>query len=163
VIIALINLVIFIVGVVAISTIVVTIIEKLFFKGLDELDALIQRRSVPSPSLFTTSNHSGYERENSKTKINPTNSPVYSHKIPYEISQPSIITTHRNSPFKETHTERRYKNHYRNKNNRENLKSFFGYFKHSVPISHIGSIVNWLRRRVNQSGKEPSKLCCFRR
>jgi hypothetical protein len=148
----------FFIGVVATSIIIVTIIDKLFFKGLDALDGLIKRRSVPPSSLFTASNECGYERGDSKTKINPTNSPIYPHKTRYEIDQSLVITTHRNSPFKETHAQRRYKNNYRNKDNRENLKSFFGYFKYFVPVRHIGSIVNRLRRAVNQSGKEPVRM-----
>jgi hypothetical protein len=144
----------FFIAVVAASIIIVTAIDRLFFRSLDALDGLIKRRSAPPSSLFT-SNEGRYKRGDSKTKINPSNSLVYPHKTHYEIDQQLIIAAHRNSPFKEIHAQRRYKNHHRNKNNRENLESPFGYFKHFVPIRHIRSIVNRLRGRVNESGKEP--------
>lgn len=154
-IIAIIDLVIFIVGCVTISTIIVVSVVNLVDKGLDALDALILRHSVLCPpSRLETTNQIRNSRGYSKPEINDTKSLIDSHSIPYEIHKLLIAVDQGNSPFKNV---REIKKQLYQKNNTEANEKSPRYLTGCPPVKHMVRILDRLKRRVNQSGKEPSQ------
>lgn len=149
-------IVLFFIGVVAVSTIVVILAVKLLDKGLDALDELLLWHSIPRrPSRLETCNHIRDSRRYSKTEINPPNNFVYPHGIPYRIRIILIAMSQRNSPFKKAFTKFGVKNQLCQKNNAKTDEKSSRYLTGCPPIKHMASILYRLRRRVNQSGKEP--------
>jgi hypothetical protein len=146
----------FFVGVVAVSIIIVILAVKLLDKGLDALDALILRHSIPCrPSRLETCNQIRDCRRYSKPEINPPNNFVYPHSIPYKIRILLITMSQRNSPFKEALTEGGSKNQFCQKNDAKPNKKSSRYLAGYPPVKHMVSILDRLKRAVNQSGKEP--------
>jgi len=155
-IIAIIDLVIFIVGCVTISTIIVVSVVNLVDKGLDALDALILRHSVLCPpSRLETTNQIRDSRRYGKPKINPPDNVVYTQNVPYIIRIFWIVLHPRNKPSKVVLTQAGANNHFYPKDNPKTNQKSFRYFTSFPPVKHIRTIVNKLRRRVNHSGTEP--------
>ena len=158
-IIAIVGLVAFLAGVVAVSIIIVITLVNLLDKGLDALDSLILRHSAPShppPFRLTTSNQIGEKRGYSKAKIDPTNIWVYFHKTINEIHHSLIVGIPRNNLFKKLLGWVYTQEDCHRKNNTETNETDFRYSNRFVPIKHIRSIVNKLRRGVNHDYTEPS-------
>lgn len=152
-IIAIIGLVIFAVGCVTISTIIVVSVVNLVDKGLDALDALILRHSVPRPtSRLETTNHIRDSRGYSKPKINLTKSLINSHRIPYEIRKFLIAMSQGNSPFKNI---REIEEQLCQKNNAKTNEESSRYLTGCPPVKHMVGILDRLKRIVNHSGTEP--------
>jgi hypothetical protein len=157
-IIAVVDLIIFVVGCVAISTVIVLGIVTLLDKGLDALDALILRHSIPSrpsSSHLPATNQIRERRGYKETEIRPTNDVIQSHEIPHTVGHILIAMAHQNGPFQKALAKIRAKDECRQENNSETNKKSLGYRTDFFPIKHLGNIVGRLRRHVNQSGKEP--------
>jgi len=135
-------LVVFIVGCVATSITILNLLDKC-------LDVLISHLkhspSRASNSIEYVRGHSNYETSHSQVSIQP-------HISPQKIIH-TAITRFSNNIFKITLTKTG--GPCQNSDTQGSNKNSFGYLKGCVPIKHIGNIVDRLRRRVNQSGKEP--------
>jgi hypothetical protein len=156
VIVAVINLVIFIVGCVTLSALIVVGVVNLVDKGLDKLDTLTLRHSITHPaSRLKTTNQIRDSRRYGKPKINPPNNVVYMQNVPYIIRILWIILYPRNNPSKVALAQAGVKNHLYPKDNPKTNEKSPRYLTSFPPVKHISTIVNKLRRRVNESGKEP--------
>jgi hypothetical protein len=147
-IIAVIEVVAFIVligGLGIIAVVIATTIFSLLDKGLN---ALILRRRL---SPLHLSNLIEYKGGYSNHDTNQTHNLIHPHISPYKAVQ-NLITWLGNNALK-IDKARKY---YQKKDTEGGNKDYFEYLKRFVPIKHIGSIVNRLRRSVNQSGKEPT-------
>jgi len=143
-----IQLLLFFVGCVLLALVIVLLLVKLLDKGLDALAEHLNPNAVTRP--LNTSDHIGYDRADSKSQINFAHIWVYFHKAFDEVHHKLIVTALRNSLLKKD-LGRLYGHEYcHEENNTTSNKYEPRYSERLVPIKHLATIVNWLRRSVNQ-------------
>ena len=143
----------FIAGALIISTLIAIAILGILDKGFDLVSRLIRLPSSPTSNpMENIRDRSNYGTNQSEVPIHPQ---ITFQKIAYnlkarlgtEILQRAICK--RGSPCQHGDTQ-------------EHNKEYSRYPKRFIPVKHLETIVNWLRRCVNHSGKEPSReLTCF--
>ncbi|MGD2065275.1 MAG: hypothetical protein PVI95_02380 [Dehalococcoidia bacterium] len=133
-------------GLLMVSVLIAIAILHVLDKSLDTVSRLVHPPSSPtSDPIEDVRRHGDYEATHSEVLVN-------SHISPQKVIQ-ALITRRSNNVIKTTLTETRSpcQNSYTQGHN----KNYSRYLKCFIPIKHIVSILNKLRRRVNESGKEP--------
>lgn len=140
----------FIGGALMVSVLIAIAVLHVLDKGFDLVSRLIHPPSSP------TSNPIEYIRDCSNYGANQSKVRVHSQISLQKIAD-NLIARFGTEILQRTICKRG--SPCQNRDTQEHNEKYSRYLKRFAPVKHLGTIVNWLRRRVNQSGKEPFTLC----
>jgi len=137
-------------GALTVAVVIAVAVLHALDKGLDLVPRLIRLPSSPTRNPIEKIRYrSNYGANRSEVPVHPQISP---QKIAYGLITRfgakvlQVAVCNRRSPCQNTDTK-------------EQNEKYSRYPKCFVPVKHIVTIVDRLRRRVNQSGKEPLVQC----